>query len=51
MNYPQELIEKVEKRTGDAPVEGFVPGQGPLNPKLMLVGEAWKNRGDKSYPF
>ncbi|MGG5358029.1 MULTISPECIES: uracil-DNA glycosylase [unclassified Enterococcus] len=40
MNYPQELIEKVEKRTGDAPVEGFVPGQGPLNPKLMLVGEA-----------
>lgn len=40
MKYPQELIKKVEARIGDAPVEGFVPGQGPLHPKLMLVGEA-----------
>ncbi len=24
----------------DRPVEGFVAGQGPLHPKLMLVGEA-----------
>ncbi|MBR8695358.1 uracil-DNA glycosylase [Enterococcus faecalis] len=36
----------------DRPVEGFVAGQGPLHPKLMLVGEApGKTEIDTHIPF
>lgn len=36
----EELAELGRERMGDAPVEGFVYGQGPETPELMLVGEA-----------
>ncbi|MGN1400845.1 MAG: uracil-DNA glycosylase [Bacillus sp. (in: firmicutes)] len=40
MKIPDELVESCKVRMGDRPVEGFVYGSGPKNPKLMLVGEA-----------
>ncbi len=40
MEYPTELIQEASLRMNGRPVEGFVAGQGPLHPKLMLVGEA-----------
>ncbi len=40
MEYPKELIQEASLRMNGRPVEGFVAGQGPLHPKLMLVGEA-----------
>ncbi|KZE37047.1 uracil-DNA glycosylase [Bhargavaea cecembensis] len=36
----EELAELGRRRMGDAPVEGFVYGQGPEKPELMLIGEA-----------
>lgn len=40
MEYPNSLIELVAKRSEEFQLEGFIAGQGPLHPKLMLVGEA-----------
>lgn len=40
MNYPKELTAEVMEKSKDFRLEGFVPGQGPQNPKLMIVGEA-----------
>ncbi len=40
VDYPQELIENVLQRSTGMRLEGFVAGQGPLQPKLMIVGEA-----------
>lgn len=40
MEYPVELVEFVNKRSQNFNLEGFVSGQGPLYPKLMIVGEA-----------
>lgn len=40
MNYPKELVNEVLARSAGMQLEGFVPGQGPLNPKLMIFGEA-----------
>ena len=40
MDYPNSLITFVEERSKGFQLEGFIAGQGPLHPKLMLVGEA-----------
>ncbi|MDC2865916.1 uracil-DNA glycosylase [Bacillus sp. BP-3] len=40
MKYPEGLVEQARERMSPYPVEGFVYGQGPQNPKMMLVGEA-----------
>ena len=34
------LVELAKKRSQEFSVEGFVYGQGPINPKFLLVGEA-----------
>ncbi|MFC4770955.1 uracil-DNA glycosylase [Enterococcus hermanniensis] len=40
MDYPETLIELVAQRSKGFQLEGFIAGQGPLQPKLMLIGEA-----------
>ncbi|GAA2932169.1 uracil-DNA glycosylase [Enterococcus raffinosus] len=40
MEYPKELVALVAERSKDFQLEGFIAGQGPTHPKLMLVGEA-----------
>lgn len=40
MQIPEWLAELGKKRIHPYPVEGFVYGMGPEQPKLMLVGEA-----------
>lgn len=40
MQIPEWLAEEGMKRIAPYPVEGFVYGSGPEQPKLMLVGEA-----------
>lgn len=39
MQYPKELAIAVQQASRSYPLEGFVPGQGPLQPKLMIVGK------------
>jgi uracil-DNA glycosylase len=46
MEYPKELIQEASLRMNGRPVEGFIAGQGPLHPKLMLVGEAPRENRD-----
>ncbi|MGG0725407.1 uracil-DNA glycosylase [Bacillus mycoides] len=38
--YPDHLVKQVRERSATYQLEGFLSGQGPRNPKLMLVGEA-----------
>lgn len=40
MKYPQDLVERVKKRAEGYKLEGFLSGQGKINPPLMIVGEA-----------
>lgn len=40
MDYPTDLVDLVAKRSTGFQLEGFIAGQGPIHPKLMLVGEA-----------
>ncbi|MFJ8527093.1 uracil-DNA glycosylase [Bacillus sp. NPDC094106] len=40
MQYPDSLVQHVKERSANYALEGFLCGQGPKNPKLMLVGEA-----------
>ncbi|HDR7792598.1 TPA: uracil-DNA glycosylase [Bacillus luti] len=40
MEYPDHLIKQVKERSASYQLEGFLSGQGPENPKFMLVGEA-----------
>lgn len=40
IQYPQDLLAEVRSRTADRQLTGFTPGQGPMHPDLMLVGEA-----------
>jgi len=40
MKIPEELAELGKKRIHSHAVEGFVYGEGPKHPKLILVGEA-----------
>lgn len=52
MIYPDELVQEATTRMQGRAVEGFVAGQGPLHPKLMLVGEApGKTEIDNHIPF
>ncbi|PGT03218.1 uracil-DNA glycosylase [Bacillus cereus] len=40
MEYPNHLVKQVRERSATYQLEGFLSGQGPENPKFMLVGEA-----------
>lgn len=40
MEYPKELVDLVATRSKGFQLEGFMAGQGPRHPKLMLLGEA-----------
>ena len=49
---PEELAYSCMKRIEEFPVEGFVWGEGPRNPALMLVGEApGENEIQTGIPF
>lgn len=50
--YPASLVAEVEEKTADRQLAGFVPGQGPLKPDLMLVGEApGRHEEEVNIPF
>jgi uracil-DNA glycosylase family 4 len=52
LNYPKELVKKVEKELAGHQLEGFLSGQGPKNAVLMLIGEApGKTEVDTNIPF
>ncbi|MGG5330717.1 uracil-DNA glycosylase [Enterococcus sp. AZ163] len=52
MEYPEILVTLVQKRSAGMRLEGFVTGQGPIKPKLMLVGEApGRNEVENFIPF
>lgn len=36
----RKMIEEAKRKTEEYAVEGFLAGQGPENPKFMLIGEA-----------
>ncbi|MEK7017348.1 MULTISPECIES: uracil-DNA glycosylase [Bacillus] len=40
IEYPDHLVKQVRERSATYQLEGFLSGQGPRNPKLMIVGEA-----------
>lgn len=40
MKYPDKLKKEVQTRSRGMHLEGINEGAGPLNPKLMIVGEA-----------
>ncbi|AGE77339.1 Uracil-DNA glycosylase superfamily [Bacillus thuringiensis serovar kurstaki str. HD73] len=40
MKYPDHLVKQVQERSAPYQLEGFLSGQGPENPKFMLLGEA-----------
>lgn len=40
MEYPKALVAEVARRSEGLALEGFIAGQGPLEPRFMLVGEA-----------
>lgn len=50
--YPPQLLAEVKARTAGCQLTGFTPGQGPINPDLMLVGEAPGRHEEKvNIPF
>lgn len=52
IEYPPALLDEVRTRTAGRQLAGFTPGQGPLNPDLMLVGEAPGRHEEKvNIPF
>lgn len=52
MSYPKELVETVMQRSQGMQLEGLNSGAGPVNPKLMIVGEApGKDELVKQVPF
>lgn len=52
MKYPKRLVEEVEERSQGMQLEGINEGAGPVNPKLMLVGEApGRNEIKTNIPF
>lgn len=49
---PEELVELGKNRIEGFPVEGFVRGGGPKQPKLLLIGEApGENEAIQGKPF
>ncbi|OFI45721.1 uracil-DNA glycosylase [Floricoccus penangensis] len=40
MDYPEKLVKQILADTKDMPLEGFLSGQGSIEPKVMFVGEA-----------
>lgn len=40
MKYPKDLIQKVKRRSEGFQLEGINEGAGPINPQLMIIGEA-----------
>ena len=44
MHYPEHLKQAVLAKAKDLPLEGFVEGQGPQQPKVMLIGEALEKK-------
>lgn len=40
MKYPSHLVKQVKEQSAPYQLEGFLSGQGPENPKFMLLGEA-----------
>ncbi len=53
MHYPEHLeTSSFSLKAKDLPLEGFVEGQGPQQPKVMLIGESpWKRRTKENVPF
>ena len=52
IEYPPALLDEVRTWTAGRQLAGFTPGQGPLNPDLMLVGEAPGRHEEKvNIPF
>lgn len=52
MDYPKKLVDLVAERSKSFQLEGFIAGQGPLQPKLMLLGEApGRNEVANHIPF
>ena len=52
MHYPEHLKKAVLAKAKDLPLEGFVEGQGPQQPKVMLIGEApGKEEIKENVPF
>ncbi|QNQ83571.1 uracil-DNA glycosylase [Lactobacillus sp. PV037] len=52
MKYPEKLLEKVRQRSQGMQLEGINEGAGPVNPVLMLVGEApGRNEIKTNIPF
>ncbi len=40
MKYPDHLVKQVKERSAPYQLGRFLSGQGPENPKFMLLGEA-----------
>lgn len=40
VKYPSHLVKQVKEQSASYQLEGFLSGQGPENPKFMLLGEA-----------
>ncbi|MGM0213563.1 uracil-DNA glycosylase [Enterococcus sp. AZ109] len=52
MEYPEKLVQLVQTRSKGMQLEGFVAGQGPKQPNLMLLGEApGRNEVENRIPF
>jgi uracil-DNA glycosylase family 4 len=52
LDYPKELVDKVNKELAGHRLEGFLSGQGPKHAVLMLIGEApGKTEVDTNIPF
>ncbi|WEV45867.1 uracil-DNA glycosylase [Streptococcaceae bacterium ESL0687] len=52
MKYPKKLIDQVTRASQGFTMEGFLPGQGNENAKLMLLGEApGKTEIENGIPF
>ena len=52
MHYPSNLLKSVLYNIKEMRLEGFVEGQGPIRPKLMLIGEApGREEIKKGIPF
>lgn len=52
MDYPEELIDEVKKRSEGMRLEGINSGSGPKHPLLMIIGEApGRNEIVNNIPF